>query len=407
MIEKPSGLSSLAASAAAMPLEAMLEVKKKQKQLFIGIPKETSFQENRIPLIPESVSLLVNHGHEILIEAGAGESAKIEDSDFSEAGAKIVYTPEEVYKADIILKVAPPSPDELKLIQPRQFLLSILQMSMQNADYIRALSSKKVTAIGYEFIHEDSGVYPIIQAMSEIVGSTSILIAAEYLSNAFHGKGELLGGVSGIPPTEVVIIGAGTVGEYAARTAIGLGAIVKVFDNNVNRLRRLQYRLGHRIYTSIIVPNTLLKELKNADVAIGALRSSEGRTPVVVTEEMVSEMRVGSVIVDVSIDQGGCFETSEVTNHLQPVFRKYGVVHYCVPNIASRVSRTASAALSNIFSQIFIAAAEEGGLDEVIWKNKAVRSGVYMYNGSITNRYVAEACKLPFKDLDLIKAARL
>ena len=407
MNEKLPGISSLAASAAAMPLEAMLEIKKRHKQLFIGIPKETSFQENRIPLIPDSVSLLVNNGHKIFIEAGAGAAAKIEDSDFSEAGARIVYSPEEVYKADIVLKVAPPSKEELAFIQPRQFLISILQMSMQNAEYIRALSAKKITAIGYEFIHEDSGVYPIIQAMSEIVGSTCILIAAEYLSNAFNGKGELLGGVAGIPPTVVVIIGAGTVGEYAARTAIGLGATVKVFDNSVYRLRRMQNRLGRRIYTSIITPNNLLKELKNADVTIGALRSNEGRTPVVVTSEMVSEMRVGSVIVDVSIDQGGCFETSEVTNHLKPVFKKYGVVHYCVPNIASRVSRTASTALSNIFSQIFISAAEEGGIDEIIWKNRTVRSGVYMYNGSITNRYIAEACKLPFKDLDLLRAARL
>lgn len=406
MIEEKSGVSSLAATA-AMPLEAMLEIKKKYKQLFIGIPKETSFQENRIPLNPDSVTLLVNNGHEVFIEAGAGAASKIEDSDFSEAGAQIVYSPEEVYRADIILKVAPPSADELQMIKPRQFLISILQMSMQNADYIRALSAKKVTAIGYEFIHDDSGVYPIIQAMSEIVGSASIMIAAEYLSNAFNGKGELLGGVAGIPPTQVVIIGAGTVGEYAARTAIGLGASVKVFDNSVYKLRRLQNRLGHRIYTSIIVPNTLLKELKNADVAIGALRSNEGRTPIVVSDEMVSEMRVGSVIVDVSIDQGGCFETSEITNHLQPVFKKYGVVHYCVPNIASRVSRTASAALSNIFSQIFLSAAEEGGLDEIIWKNSSVRSGVYMYNGSITNRYVADVCKLPYKDLDLIKAARI
>jgi len=407
MNEKLPGVSSIAASAVGMPLEAMLEIKKKHKQLFIGIPKETSFQENRIPLIPDSVSVLVNNGNEVIIEAGAGAAAKIEDSDFSEAGAQIVYSPEEVYKADIILKVAPPSVEELKLIKPRQFLISILQMSMQNADYIRALSAKKVTAIGYEFIHEESGVYPIIQAMSEIVGSSSILIAAEYLSNAFHGKGELLGGVAGIPPSVVVIIGSGTVGEYAARTAIGLGATVKVFDNSIYRLRRLQNRLGRRIFTSIITPNILLKELRNADVAIGALRSNEGRTPVVVTDEMVSEMRVGSVIVDVSIDQGGCFETSEVTNHLKPVFKKYGVVHYCVPNIASRVSRTASTALSNIFSQIFLMAAEEGGIDEVIWKSRSVRTGVYMYNGSITNRYIAETCKLPFKDLDLLRAARL
>lgn len=406
MIERKIS-ASLAASAAMMPQESMLEVRKQHKQLYIGIPKETSFQENRVPLIPESVSLLTNHGHEIVIEAGAGAASKIEDSDFSEAGAKIAYSADEVYKADIILKVAPPSREEVELLQTRQTLISILQMSMQNAEYVRSLSAKKITAIGYEFIHDESGVYPIIQAMSEIVGSSSILIAAEYLSNAFNGKGELLGGVAGIPPSVVVIIGAGTVGEYAARAAMGLGATVRVFDNSIHRLRRLQNRLGRRVYTSMLVPNTLLRELKSADVAIGALRSSEGRTPVVVTEEMVSEMRVGSVIVDVSIDQGGCFETSEITNHLQPVFKKYGVVHYCVPNIASRVSRTASTALSNIFTNILLSAAEEGGIDEVMWKDRSVRNGVYMYNGSVTNRYIADTCRLPYKDLDLLRAARL
>ena len=408
MSEKlPPGLSRLISSASLMPQESMMEVKKQHKQLYIGIPKETSFQENRIPLIPESVLLLVNNGHEIIIETGAGAASNIQDSDYSEAGARIVYTTAEVYKADIILKVAPPSASELELIQPRQNLISILQMSMQNEEYIRQLSSKKVTAIGYEFMIDDLGVYPIIQAMSEIVGSTAILIAAEYLSNAFNGKGELLGGVAGIPPSEVVIIGAGTVGEYAARAALGLGASVKVFDNSIHRLRRLQNRIGRRIFTSTIVPTILLKELKNADVAIGALRSDEGRTPVVVTDEMVSEMRVGSVIVDVSIDQGGCFETSEVTNHTQPVFRKYGVVHYCVPNIASRVSRTASAALSNIFTPILLDIGEEGGIDDMLWKYKSVRKGVYLYKGSVTNRFVSSVSKLPYKDLDLLMAARI
>jgi len=390
-----------------MPQEAMMEVKKQKKQLYLGIPKETSFQENRIPLIPDSVALLVNNGHEIVIETGAGKTSNIQDSDFSEAGARIAYSPEEVYKADIILKVAPPSTEELELIQPRQTLMSILQMSMQNADYVKKLCSKRITAIGYEFIQDDSGVFPIIQAMSEIVGSTSILIAAEYLSNAFNGKGELLGGVSGIAPSEVVILGAGTVGEYAARTALGLGALVKVFDDSTQKLRRLQNHIGRRIYTSTMIPGNLLKELRTADVAIGALRNSEGRAPVVVTEEMVSEMKVGSVIVDVSIDQGGCFETSEITNHSHPVFRKYGVVHYCVPNIASRVSSTASHALSNIFTPILMSMGENGGVEEMLFKDKSVRRGVYIYKGSITNRYVSDVCNVPYKDLDLLMAARM
>ncbi len=402
--QKPRGFSSII-NPAYMPREMMAEIKKQEKKLYIGIPKEISFQENRIPLIPEAVALLIANGHEIVMETNAGNTSNFQDSDFSEAGARIAYSADEVYKADIVLKVAPPSPEEVEKMQPRQQLISILQMSIQTGEYIRNLGAKKITAIGYEYMHDESGVYPVIQAMSEIVGSSSILIAAEYLSNAFNGKGELLGGVAGIPPTEVVIIGAGTVGEYAARAALGLGAMVKVFDNSLHRLRRLQNRLGRRIFTSIITPTLLLKELKNADVAIGALRSNEGLAPVVVTEQMVSEMRAGSVIVDVSIDQGGCFETSEITNHSQPVFRKYGVVHYCVPNIASRVSRTASTALSNIFAPILLSIGEEGGIDEMLWKNKAVRKGVYLYRGSVTNRYISEFTKLPYKDLDLLMAA--
>ncbi|MCX6275957.1 MAG: alanine dehydrogenase [Bacteroidetes bacterium] len=405
MAEHKQGSFSSLINPSYITKEQMVEVKKKEKKLYIGIPMELSFQENRIPLIPEAVALLVANGHEIVIETNAGKASNIQDSDFSEAGARIAYSPEEVYKADIVLKVAPPSAEEVDLMQHRQQLISILQMSIQDESYVRKLSAKKITAIGYEYLHDESGVYPIIQAMSEIVGSSSILIAAEYLSNTFNGKGELLGGIAGIAPTEVVIIGAGTVGEYAARAALGLGASVKVFDNSIQRMRRLQNRLGRRIFTSVITPNALLKELRNADVAIGALRSNEGRAPIVVTEEMVSEMRVGSVIVDVSIDQGGCFETSEITNHSQPVFRKYGVVHYCVPNIASRVSRTASTALSNIFTPILISIGEEGGIDEMLWKNKAVRKGVYLYRGSVTNRYVSEATTLPYKDLDLLMAA--
>lgn len=401
-----SGPSPLTSSM-FLPQEQLVAVKKQQQHLVIGIPKETSYQENRIPLVPEAVAQLVNNGHELLIETGAGIASKFQDSDYSEAGARICYSAEEVYKASIVLKVAPPSLEELELIQPRQTLISILQMSTQNEQYIRRLSSKKITAIGYEYIYDDSGAYPIIQAMSEIVGSASIQIAGEYLSNAFNGKGELLGGVAGIPPTQVVIIGAGTVGEFAARAALGLGADVKVFDNSLARLRRIQSRLGQRVFTSIITSNALLKELRTADVALGALRSSEGRAPVVVSEEMVAEMRVGSVIIDVSIDQGGCFETSEVTNHSQPVFKKYGVVHYCVPNIASRVSRTASMAFSNVFTPMLINAGDEGGFDEMLWKYKSVRKGVYIYRGSITNRFVAESSGLPYKDLELLMAARV
>jgi alanine dehydrogenase len=401
-------LSSLVQQAILMPQESMLEIKASHKDLLIGIPREISFQENRIGLVPESVALLANNGHRIIVETNAGKSANYTDSDYSEAGAQIAYTAEELYKnADIILKVAPPSAEELVMMKEKQTLFSILQISMQPKEYVAQMRAKKITALAYEYMRDETDLLPVIQAMSEIVGSSSILIASEYLSNATGGKGELLGGITGIPPTEIVIIGAGTVGEYAAKTALGLGATVKVFDNNLYKLRRIQRNVGRKLFTSTIVPSTLSKALRTADVAIGAIHAKEGRTPVIVTDEMVSDMRFGSVIIDVSIDQGGCFETSEVTNHTNPVFRKYGVIHYCVPNIASRVARTASYALSNIFTPILLNMGEEGGLEQFLWSNKYVRSGIYLYKGTVTNKFVSEVCKLPFRDLNLLMATRI
>jgi alanine dehydrogenase len=400
------GMSELAAQGMLMPKESMLEIRKDAKKLFIGLPKETSFQENRIALVPDSVALLINNGHRIMIESGAGNNASFTDTDYSDAGAEVVHSPEEVYKADLVLKVAPLSQVELDYVQDKQTLISILQITMQSKEFIKKLSSKKITALAYEYIKDETEVFPVIQTMSEIGGMASILVAAELLSNVTSGRGEILGGITGIPPSEVVILGAGTVGEYAARAAMGLGSRVRVFDNSIFKLRRLQKDLGRRMYTSTLNPAILLKALRTADVVIGALPAKDGRTPCVVTEEMVSEMQNGSVIVDVSIDQGGCFETSEVTNHTNPVYRKYGVIHYCVPNIASRVARTASHALSNIFTPILISIGEEGGLEEMLWRDPFVRSGVYLYRGTITNKIVSDVCKLPFRDLNLLMAAR-
>lgn len=399
-------MSMLAQQGVLMPKESLQEISKMRQDLFIGIPKEISYQEHRIPLVPESVAVLVNNGHRVLIENGAGNSANFTDSDYSEAGAQIAYSAKDVYQADLILKVAPPSAEELEHMREKQSLMSILQIGMQPEGYVQKLSSKKITALAYEYLKDETEVYPVIQAMSEIVGSAAILIASELMSNTSGGKGELLGGVPGVPPTEVVILGAGTVGEYSARAAIGLGASVKVFDNNAYKLRRLQKNLGTRIATSTMNPAALLKALRTCDVAIGAILGKEGRSPVVVTEEMVSEMRFGSVIIDVSIDQGGCFETSEVTNHNNPVFRKYGVIHYCVPNIASRVARTASYALSNIFLPILINMGDEGGIEPLLWRDEHVRCAAYLFRGTVTNRYVADVCKMSFRDLNLLMAAR-
>jgi alanine dehydrogenase len=406
MVFSKHGLTSLAQSGSLMPQESMLEVKKVKHHLFIGIPKETAFQENRVALVPEAVALLVNNGHQIVVEANAGIGSHFTDSDYSEAGAQIVYSAEEVYKADILLKVGRPSTDEIELMQPNQTLISILRIADQNAEYARLLSAKKVTAVAFEYIKDRTGIFPVVQIMSEIAGSASILIAAEYLGNTNNGKGLLLGGISGVTSTEVVILGAGTVGEFAARAALGLGAEVKVFDNSLYKLRRLQNNIGTRISTSILDPKTLLKALKTADVAIGAILAKEGRAPCVVSDEMVSEMKFGSVIVDVSIDQGGCFETSLPTNHANPVYRKYGVIHYCVPNIASRVSRTASYALSNIFSPILLKIGHGGGIENVLWADEGFRNGVYLYKGAVTNKYISEICKMPFKDLNLLMATR-
>ncbi len=387
------------------PQEEMLEVARKKGKLYIGIPKETAFQENRVPLVPDAVALLVNNGHRIVVESGAGKPSHFEDTDYSEAGAEIALSASDVFKADIILKIAPPTLAEIELMQTKQTLFSALQLTVQPEDFLKKLVAKKLNCVAYDMITDDAGIYPVIRAMGEIAGGTSILVAAELLSNANNGVGSILGGISGISPTEVVIIGAGTVGEFAARAALGLGATVKVFDNSTSRLRRLQSQLGTRIFTSVIVPKVLEKHLKSADVAIGALRALKGRTPCIVSENMVAEMKAGSVIIDVSIDQGGVFETSDVTNHTKPVFRKHGVIHYCVPNIPSRVSRTASYAFSNIFSQILMNMGDEGGFDSLVRKDAGVRNGVYIYNGILTNQFLGETFNLPFKDINLLMAA--
>ncbi len=388
-----------------MPQEEMLEVARKKGSLSIGVPREISLQEKRVALVPEAVALLVNNGHEVWVETKAGIGANYQDADYSEAGAQIVYSPEEVYKAALILKVEPPSLEEIELMQRGQTLISALQLPVQPKNFLQKLMRKKITALAYDYIKDTDGIYPIVRAMSEIAGNTGVLIAAELLSNINKGQGLMFGGISGVAPTEVVILGAGTVGEFAARSSLGLGASVKVFDNSTHKLRRLQNAIGARIYTSVIQPKELQRALKTADVVIGALRAVEGRTPIVVTENMVSEMKPGSVIVDVSIDKGGCIETSEVTTHENPIFTKYGVVHYCVPNIASRVAKTASLALSNIFAPTLIDAGEEGGVEGMIRKYPGIRNGIYIYKGMLTNKYLGEMFSLPFKDIGLLLAA--
>ena len=395
-------------SEALLPKEQLLEVQTKRKGFSICVPREIQMQENRLCLTPEATALLVNNGHEVCIEAGAGTGAKFKDNLYSEAGAKICYSPEELYKSgDVILKVTPPSLEEIEMIEQGSTLISALQLSQLKGDYFTAVNKKKITAVAFEMIEDVVGSMPIVRAMSEIAGNTVLLIAAEYLNSRNNGRGIIMGGVTGVPPTKIVIIGAGTVGEYAARTALGLGAEVKVFDNHLYKLRRMKQRLGNMLFTSTIDYANLSDALKRADVVIGAIRAEDGLTPCVVTEEMVSTMKSDSIIIDVSIDQGGCFETSRMTTHTEPVFKKYDVIHYCVPNIASRVAHTATTALSNILTPMLIRGAELGGMEDLIFTKDWFMKGVYCFKGSLTNKNIARMLNMRHKDLALFKMARM
>ncbi|UKJ08029.1 alanine dehydrogenase [Solitalea lacus] len=401
------GFSEVAKQALMQPQESLQKPKHKKQELVIAIPRETSFQEKRIAITPSSVEVLVSNGHEVHVEAGAGEGARFSDKKYSDAGAKIIYDRTALFQSDILMKVAPPSMAEIELMKPGQTLISALNLASLKDETIKALMNKKLTALGYEYLKDEDGSFMVVRSMSEIVGNTAILIAAEYLSNSKHGKGMMFGGVTGIPSTEVVILGAGTVGEFAARAALALGCEVKVFDDSLYRLRRLLSSLNQRVFTSVIQPKVLLKALKTCDVAIGAIRAKNGSVPCVVSEEMVAQMPADSIVIDVSIDQGGCFETSHVTNHDNPVFLKNNVIHYGVPNIASRVARTASYALTNIFTPILTDIGDHGGIKNMLWNKAGVRHGVYIYQGHLTNKYLGEQFNLPFKDLDLLVAAQV
>ncbi|WP_285060662.1 alanine dehydrogenase [Pedobacter ginsengisoli] len=396
------GMAAIAQKGLLQPKETLSETKQKNNSLYIGIPKEISFQENRIALTPLSVALLVNNGHKVIIESGAGVGANFSDKDYSDQGAKISFNKKDVFSADVLVKIAPPTLEEVELMHKGQTLISAMQMGGLKENYLKALLAKKINALCFEHLRDEGNILSVVRAMSEIVGATSIFIAAEYLSNVTGGKGLMLGGFTGVPPTEIVILGAGTVGEYAARTALSLGAEVKVFDSSIYRLRRLQNNLGSRVFTSVMQPIVLEKAIITCDVVIGAIRATHGRSPCIIMEETVSRMKPNSVIIDVSIDQGGCFETSEVTNHKDPVFRKHDVIHYCVPNIASRVPRTASYALTNIFSPILVDIGDMGGLMSVVWNKPGIREALYIYQGHLTNKDLATLFNIPYKDIELL-----
>ena len=404
---KPKSSFAALASSALSPQEKLAPIRSNDKSFFIGLPKEIALQEKRISLTPDAVSLLVSHGHHVMVETHAGEGSKFTDQMFSEAGASIVPSAREVYQADILLKIEPPTLAEIEWMKPGQVLISAIQFGNIEENYIAQLNRKKVTALAYEFIEDKVGGMPVIRALSEIAGIAAVSVAAQYLSTAESGKGIILGGITGVPPTKMVILGAGTVAESVARAAISLGVEIQIFDNHLYKLRRIKHILGQQIYTSTIDTNGLAETLRTADVLVGTLRAEKGQTRHVVSEEMVQQMKPDSLIIDLSIDQGGCIATSEITTHLSPVFRKYDVIHYCVPNIAARVARTATTALSNVLTPLLIRAADEGGMEEMTFNNKGFQRGIYTYKGHLTNESIARKLGVSHRNIELLLAARL
>ena len=387
-------------------LEEKLDVKPIGSKLNIGIPKEFAFQENRISLTPDAVGVLVSNGNEVVVEHNAGNASHYSDDDYQEAGARIVFDKSEVFKCPILVKSAPVVLEDLPNLQMNQFIISPIHHSALRKEIVEKMMEKRITAISFENLKDENGSYPIVRSMSEIAGSAVMLIAGQYLSSFNNGKGVLLGGISGIPPTKVVVIGAGIVGECATRNALALGSSVKVFDNNVYKLKQLENNLGHRIWTSVLEPKILAKQLKTCEVAVGALSNEYGRAPVVVTERMVAAMRPGSIIIDVAIDRGGCFETSELTSHENPTFVQHDVIHYCVPNIPSGFARTASQAISNVLMPLLLRISDEGGIEELVWHNFYLREGIYLFHGSLTDFYISQKFDLKFTDLNLLIASK-
>lgn len=387
-----------------LPKEEMLEKSLKKSSLSISLPKEIDENEKRISLTPLAVSYLVNAGHKVILEKDAGLGANYTDKEYTDAGAVVIDDKETVYKSEIILKVAPFIEREIDLLKGNQTIFSALHSITQTKDKINKLIDKKVKALAFEYIKSENDFFPIMQSMSEIAGCTSIMVAAENLSNENHGKGILLGGVTGITPTEIVILGSGTAAEFATKIALGLGAVVKIFDNSIFKLTNIQQKLNRQLFTSTLHPKVLSKALLSADVLISAMDNNQ-RNELIITEEMVKTMKKNSVIIDLNVDNGSYIETSQITNLKSPTFIKEGVIHYCVTNISSRVSRTASIALSNILAPIIMKIAEEGGVMNCLKNNSGLRNGVYVFNGILTNKNIGEKLGLNYKDIELLMAA--
>lgn len=389
-------------------LEKRLMKSESKVSLKIGLPYEISNDERRISLTPAGVSVLRANGHEVFVEKGAGEEANFNDHDYSDAGAELAYSPDELYKkSELIVKVAPPSPEEYEYLDHDHTLISALHLGNATAEFMNLLIRKNITAIGYEFIQGKDGEFPIVRMMHEITGSMAVQIAAHYLEKNGGGPGIMLGGISGIPPATVVIVGAGITAEYAARTALGYGAQVFVMDNDLARLRHLENALDRRIITATANMQYLTSALQHADVVIGAAMFEGHRAPCLVTDPMVAAMKSGSVIVDTVIDQGGCIATSRPTTHSNPTFVHHEVTHYCVPNIPSNVARTATYALNNVITPYLLAIGDAGGIKQCLWSNTALRNGTYVYKKHLTKKTLAEIFDIPYRDIEMLIASQI
>jgi alanine dehydrogenase len=390
---------------AFMPKEELLETAVKNRKITVGIPCDRKDDEKRVALTPEAANLLVEGGNEVIVQKGSGLGANYTDKDYSENGAIISDSAARVYSADVVIKVAPFSEKETDYLSGNQLVISYLNVLKLSEGTLAKMIKKKVTAIAFEKIRDINGEFPVVESMSEISGITSLLIASEYLSNMHGGKGVMLGGITGVTPTEVVILGANTAGESAARAAIGLGSTVKIFDNSLHRLRRFQNQLGRRLQTSVFHPQVLSKALRSADVLIGAIELEDLRPWYYITEDMVRNMKKGAVIIDLSIDRGGCIETTECRALKDPVYEKYGVIHFSAWNLPSRVARTASIALSNIFTPLLQNLSDTGGITQLLKNDPGLRNGAYLYAGMLTNETLGQKFGILSKDLDLLLTA--
>lgn len=380
-----------------MPKEEKLEVIKKGKQFSIGIPKETCLNERRTCITPDAVQVLVEHGHEIIIESGAGQGSFFTDLQYSESGAKITNDPKEAFGQDLILKINPPTLDEIDYMKPNTYMVSALQINLRDKEYFLKLAEKKINAIAFEFIVDEYKQLALVRLIGEIAGTVSILYASELLALS---NGLMLGGITGVRPAEVVILGAGIVGEFATKAAIGLGASIKVFDNSLSKLRRLHTMVDSRVPTSIIDPKELSKSLRRADVVIGALPRLN-MTPIV-TEDMVMKMKKGSVIIDITIDNGKVIETSELTTMEDPYVIKHGVIHCGLPNLTSRMPRTTTKAISNFFLSYILNYDEEGGFENMLIRKNEMKQSLYMYKGRHTKKIICDRFGLTYHDINLL-----